>query len=152
MNAGDRAPAFDLPDQSGERISLASLAGKHVVLYFYPEADTPGCTTQACGIRDRQADITALDAVTIGISPDPPAKLRAFADSYGLPFTLLADEGGKVARRYGAFKRGRRPPFRGETQRTTFLIGPDGRIRHVFPGVDPSTHDQLVLDALAASP
>jgi peroxiredoxin Q/BCP len=151
LDVGDKAPPFELRNQDGERVSLAGLEGRQVVLYFYPEADTPGCTAQACGIRDRQADIAAHDAVTIGISPDSPAKLRAFADRYGLPFTLLSDESGEIAREYGAWKRNRRPPFRGETQRTTFLIGADGTIRGVLPGVDPATHDQLVLDALASA-
>lgn len=148
MKAGDDAPRFALRDQDDREVTLDSLAGKRVVLYFYPEADTPGCTAQACGIRDHQAEIVARDAVTIGISPDSPAKLKAFADKHGLPFTLLADEGGRVAQDYGVWKRRRRPPFRGEAQRTTFLIDVDGKVAEVMPGVDPATHDQLVIDAL----
>lgn len=148
MNPAEKAPEFDLLDQDGKSVSLASLAGKRVVLYFYPEAETPGCTAQACGIRDHQAEISVRGAVAIGISPDGPEKLRAFADRHGLPFTLLSDPGGRVARAYGVWARRRRPPFRGETQRSTFLIGVDGTIERVFEAVDPQTHDQLVLDAL----
>lgn|GEM_PF-319314 len=146
--SAEKAPSFALLDKDGETVSLEMLNGKRVVLYFYPEADTPGCTAQACGIRDHHAEIAARGAVAIGVSPDSPEKLSAFADRYGLPFTLLSDPGGRVARSYGAWKRSRRPPFRGETQRSTFLIGPAGAIEEVFEGVDPATHDQLVLDAL----
>jgi peroxiredoxin/dTDP-4-amino-4,6-dideoxygalactose transaminase len=148
LNTGDRAPEFALRDQDGETVSLANFRGKRVVLYFYPEADTPGCTAQACGIRDHQADLAARDAVALGISPDSPEKLRAFADSHRLPFTLISDVGGRVAREYGVWKRRRRPPFQGEAQRTTFVIGHDGEILRVLPAVDPTTHDQLVLQVL----
>jgi peroxiredoxin/dTDP-4-amino-4,6-dideoxygalactose transaminase len=148
VNPSEKAPDFALQDKDGKTVSLDSLAGKRVVLYFYPEADTPGCTAQACGIRDHQAEIASRGAVTIGISPDSPEKLSAFAGRYGLPFTLLSDPDGRVARRYGAWTRRRRPPFRGETRRSTFLIGGDGAIERVFEDVDPDTHDRLVLDAL----
>src|SRR5215218_2968490 len=97
LNQGDEAPDFELEDQDGEPVRLSSLRGSPVVLYFYPKADTPGCTTQACGIRDGRADYDAAGAVVLGVSPDEPSKLRKFADKYGLDFTLLADIGHKVA-------------------------------------------------------
>jgi peroxiredoxin/dTDP-4-amino-4,6-dideoxygalactose transaminase len=148
MKPAEKAPDFELLDQDGQTVSLGSLAGSRVVLYFYPEAETPGCTAQACGIRDHQADIAARGAVAIGISPDGPEKLRSFADRHGLPFKLLSDPGGRVAREYGVWSRRRRPPFRGETLRSTFLIDGSGNIERIFDGVDPATHDRLVLDAL----
>ena len=150
VNPAEKAPDFELLDKDREQVSLSSLAGQRVVLYFYPEADTPGCTAQACGIRDHQAEIASRGAVTIGISPDSPEKLSAFADRHGLPFKLLSDPGGRVARSYGAWTRRRRPPFRAETRRSTFLIDAEGRIERVFEDVDPATHDQLVLDALGS--
>ncbi len=148
VKPAEKAPDFELLDKDREPVSLSSLAGQRVVLYFYPEAETPGCTAQACGIRDHQAEIASRGAVTIGISPDSPEKLSAFADRHGLPFKLLSDPGGKVARSYGAWARRKRPPFRTETLRSTFLIDADGQIEQVFEAVDPATHDQLVLDAL----
>jgi peroxiredoxin Q/BCP len=147
-SGSEKAPDFALLDKDGETVSLASLAGRRVVLYFYPEADTPGCTAQACGIRDHQAEIAARGAVAIGVSPDSPEKLSAFAGRHGLPFTLLSDPGGRVARSYGAWARRRRPPFRSETLRTTFVIDAEGSIEQAFEQVDPSTHDRLVLEAL----
>lgn len=150
LEPGVRAPDFTLPDQDGTPTRLSSLQGRRVVLYFYPEADTPGCTTQACGVRDRAADFHTVDAIVLGVSPDPPDKLRAFADRYRLPFTLLADEDHSVAERYGVWARSS-IPRRGYTgvERSTFLIGSDGSIDHVFRRVDPANHDALVLGALA---
>ena len=146
---GVRAPDFTLPDQDGKPTRLSALRGRRVVLYFYPEADTPGCTTQACGVRDRAADYRTVDAIVLGVSPDPPPKLRAFADRYRLPFTLLGDEDHSVAERYGVWVK-RLIPRRGYTgiERSTFLIGADGRIEQVFREVDPAVHDELVLGAL----
>src|SRR5947209_6824086 len=103
LTEGDPAPDFELPDQDGNPVRLADFAGRNVVLYFYPKADTPGCTTQACGIRDHSADYEAADAVVLGVSPDPPAKLAKFAGKYGLPFTLLGDEDHAVAEAYGVW-------------------------------------------------
>ena len=138
---GDAAPEFELADQDGARVSLPDHAGKNVVLYFYPEADTPGCTAQACALRDARAGFRDENAVVLGVSPDSQAKLHAFANEYGLPFTLLADEGHRVADAYGV--------WRGEAnERTTFLIGPDGTVRRVFRNVDPEHHDALVLAEL----
>jgi peroxiredoxin Q/BCP len=151
VEVGVPAPDFTLPNKDGQLTQLSSLRGRRVVLYFYPEADTPGCITQACGVRDRAADYETVNAVVLGVSPDPPSKLLAFAEQYGLPFTLLGDEDHAVAERYGVwvekliYRRG----YTG-IERSTFLIGPDGRIEHVFRKVDPAEHDDLVLGALVA--
>ena len=151
LTAGDQAPDFTLPDQSGEPVTLSDLRGQTVVLYFYPRADTPGCTTQACGVRDHAADYDEIDARVIGISPDPVTAVRKFADKYGLGFTLLADEDHAVADAYGTW--GEKSMY-GKTymgvQRATFIIDADGRIAKVFPKVSPKTHDDAVLEALGA--
>ena len=151
MEPGETAPDFALQNQDGETVRLSDLRGRSVVLYFYPKADTPGCTTQACGVRDRSADYDAADAVVLGVSPDPPAKLRKFADKYGLAFTLLADEDHAVAEEYGVWveKSMYGKKYWGN-QRATFVIGEDGRVRHVIPKASPATHDDEVLAALAA--
>jgi peroxiredoxin Q/BCP len=151
IEAGETAPDFELADQDGNTVRLSDHRGKHVVVYFYPKADTPGCTTQACGIRDRTADYEAANAVVLGISPDQPDALRKFADKYGLPFTLLADADHAVAEEYGVWVEksmyGKR--YMG-VQRATFVVDPDGRVEHVIPKVKPQTHDDEVLAALAA--
>jgi thioredoxin-dependent peroxiredoxin len=146
---GDLAPDFKLPDQDGNAVALSELRGQVVVLYFYPRADTPGCTTQACGVRDHTADYERASARVVGISPDPQRAVAAFADEYELPFTLLADEDHAVAERYGTWveKRMADKTYWG-VQRATFIIGPEGRIARVFPKVSPKTHDELVLRAL----
>lgn len=148
------APDFEAPNQDGETVRLSDLRGQSVVLYFYPKADTPGCTKQACGIRDRSSEYEGLGAVVLGISPDPPKRLRRFASKYGLPFTLLSDPDHGIARAYGAAKRGSTlGRARSTTQRSSFVIAPDGLVRHVFPNVSPTEHDEIVLGALvAASP
>jgi peroxiredoxin Q/BCP len=150
---GDSAPDFTLPDQDGKPVTLSDLRGQTVVLYFYPRADTPGCTAQACGIRDHAADYDDIDARVIGVSPDPVAAVRKFADKYGLGFTLLADEDHAVADAYGTWGEKR---MYGKTywgvQRATFIIDAEGRIAKVFPKVSPKTHDEVVLEALAALP
>ena len=149
MKEGRKAPAFKLPDQDGNTVSLSDFAGDTVVLYFYPKADTPGCTAQACGIRDRTADYQAAGVTVIGVSPDAPDKLRAFADKYDLPFTLLSDPDHKVAEKYGVWVEksmyGR--SYMG-VQRATFVIGPDRKVLRSFPKVSPKKHDDLVLGAL----
>jgi peroxiredoxin Q/BCP len=146
---GEKAPEFELPDQDGNTHRLADYAGKNVVLYFYPKADTPGCTKQACGVRDRESEYGKKNAVVLGVSPDPPRKLRKFADKHGLPFTLLGDEDHSVAETYGVWVKKK---FMGReymgNARTTFVIGPDGKIDHVFENVKPAEHDDLVLGAL----
>ena len=151
MNEGDRAPGFELQNQDGDTVRLSDYAGRRVVLYFYPKADTPGCTAQACGIRDHFADYESSDAVVLGVSPDPPNALRAFADKYRLPFTLLADVDHEVAESYGVWKQKSigEKTFWGN-ERTTFLINGEGRIERAFEEVSPASHDDLLLEALAA--
>lgn len=150
MKEGRKAPAFRLPEASGGMVSLSDFAGRTVVLYFFPKVDTPGCTTQACGIRDRMADYADAGAVVIGISRDTPEELHAFAHKYDLPWYLLSDPDHKVAEKYGAWVEksmyGRR--YWG-VQRATFVIGPDGKVRKAFPKISPKKHDELVLGALA---
>jgi thioredoxin-dependent peroxiredoxin len=146
---GDKAPDFTLPDQQGDDVSLSGLRGKTVVLYFYPKADTPGCTTQACGIRDHRADYAKAGAVVLGVSPDPVAAVAKFDQKYGLEFPLLADSDHAVTDAYGVWveksKYGR--TYMG-AQRATFIIDADGVVRHVIPKVTPKTHDEEVLAAL----
>ena len=103
MTEGELAPDFELPDQDGNPVRLSSLRGRTVVVYFYPKADTPGCTAQACAIRDRESEFDDAGAVVLGISPDPVPRLRRFADKYGLPFALLSDEDHAVAEAYGVW-------------------------------------------------
>lgn len=150
LEAGDAAPDFTLPDQDGREMSLASLRGRTVVLYFYPRADTPGCTTQACGVRDHFDDYAESGARLIGVSPDEVADVKKFADKFDLNFTLLADADHAVAERYGTWveKSMYGKKYMG-VQRATFLIDPDGKIAKVFPKVSPKTHDDVVLAALA---
>jgi peroxiredoxin Q/BCP len=149
--AGDQAPDFTLSDQDGNEVSLSSFRGQTVVLYFYPKADTTGCTAQACGIRDHRTDYEGANAVVLGVSPDPVNALTKFDAKYGLGFPLLADEDHKVAELYGVWVQksmyGRK--YMGN-ERTTFVIGPDGTIKDVFRKVKPAEHDRLVLDALNA--
>jgi peroxiredoxin Q/BCP len=147
---GDPAPDFTLPDQDGEPVTLSDLRGQTVVLYFYPRADTPGCTTQACGVRDHTADYETAGARVIGVSPDGVDAVKKFADKFGLEFTLLADEDHAVAEAYGTWmeKHNYGKTYWG-VQRATFLIDPDGRVAKVFPKVSPKTHDEVVLEALA---
>jgi len=147
---GDKAPSFTLPDQNGDKVKLSDLKGQTVVLYFYPRADTPGCTTQACGVRDRSADYAAAGARVIGVSPDEVGAIDKFAGKYDLGFTLLADADHAVAEKYGAWVEksmyGRK--YMG-VARATFIIDPKGKIARVFPKVQPKKHDDLVLKALA---
>ncbi len=152
LEKGDKAPDFTLKDQHGDDVSLSGLRGKTVVLYFYPKADTPGCTTQACGVRDHRADYERADAVVLGVSPDPVKAIQKFDEKYGLSFPLLADEGHEVAEAYGVWVEksmyGR--TFMGN-ERTTFVIGPDGLIQDVFRSVKPAAHDDLVLGTLSSA-
>jgi len=149
LREGDETPDFELPNQDGEPVRLSDLRGRTVVLYFYPRADTPGCTTQACGIRDRAGDYEAANAVVIGVSPDEPGRLRRFADKHGLPFTLLGDPEHGVLEAYGVWKE---KTMYGRTsfgvERSTFVIDPSGVVRRVLPRVKPKEHDELVLGAL----
>jgi peroxiredoxin Q/BCP len=150
LEEGDMAPSFTLDDQDGKPVSLSDFEGQTVVLYFYPRASTPGCTTQACGVRDRKADYEAAGATVIGISPDEVADIAKFADNQDLDFTLLADPDHSVAEAYGTWveKSMYGKKYMG-VQRATFIIGPDGRAARVFPKVQPKKHDDLVLGALA---
>lgn len=152
LAAGDKAPDFKLPDQSGDEVKLSDLRGETIVLYFYPRADTPGCTTQACGVRDRRGEYAKAGARVIGISPDEVGAIDRFAGKHDLGFTLLADADHAVAEKYGTWveKSMYGKKYMG-VQRATFIIGPGGKIAKVFPKVQPKKHDDEVLKALAAS-
>lgn len=147
---GEKAPDFAIPDQDGKEVELSKLRGRPVVLYFYPKADTPGCTTQACGVRDHRADYAAAGAVVLGVSPDPVAKVKKFHDKQGLNFQLLADEGHRVADSYGVWveKSMYGKKYFGN-ERTTFVIDAKGNVAKVLRKVKPAEHDALVLGALA---
>jgi peroxiredoxin Q/BCP len=151
VEPGDTAPDFTLPDQSGNPVTLSALRGRTVVLYFYPKADTPGCTTQACSVRDHRADYEKAGAVVLGVSPDPVKEIAKFDEKYGLRFPLLADEDHEVAEAYGVWVE---KSMYGRTymgnERSTFVIGPNGKIKDVLRKVKPAEHDELVLAALAA--
>ena len=151
VEPGEQAPDFELPDQDGRIVKLADLRGSKVVLYFYPKADTPGCTTQACGVRDHERDYEKAGAVVLGVSPDPVAKVKRFHDKRSLNFALLADEGHAVADAYGVWTQ---KSMYGRTyfgnERTTFVIDSQGRVARVLRKVKPAQHDELVLAALAA--
>jgi thioredoxin-dependent peroxiredoxin len=150
LQAGDHAPDFTLPDQNGDPVKLSDLKGQTVILYFYPRADTPGCTVQACGVRDRGADYAAADARVIGVSPDDVDAVKKFADKFDLDFTLLADADHAVAEAYGTW--GEKSMYGKKYMgvlRATFVIDADGKIVKVFPKVSPKTHDEIVLKALA---
>jgi peroxiredoxin Q/BCP len=149
LDVGDPAPDFTLPDQAGDQVTLSQLRGKTVVLYFYPKADTPGCTTQACGIRDHRPDYEQADAVVLGVSPDPVKAVSKFDQKFGLGFPLLADEHHEVAEAYGVWVEKNRygRTYMGN-ERTTFVIDPDGNIKDVFRKVKPAEHDELVRGAL----
>jgi peroxiredoxin Q/BCP len=151
IKTGVAAPGFTLRDQRGEPVTLEDLKGRTVVLYFYPRADTSGCTTQACGIRDHSAEYEAANAVVLGVSPDSVKAIAKFDDKYGLSFPLLADEDHSVADAYGVWvEKSRYGRTYWGVQRATYIIGPDGRVAHVIPKVKPDTHDDEVLAALAA--
>jgi thioredoxin-dependent peroxiredoxin len=149
IEKGDKAPDFTLPNQDGEPVSLTDFVGRTVVLYFYPKADTPGCTTQACGIRDHAADYDATGAVAIGVSPDPVAAIKKFHSGQSLNFTLLADADHAVCETYGVWgeKNLYGKKYMG-AQRATFIIDGDGTVAHVIPKASPKTHDDEVLAAL----
>jgi peroxiredoxin Q/BCP len=150
IEPGEQAPDFELPDQDGRTVKLSDFRGRPVVVYFYPKASTPGCTTQACGVRDHSADYQQANAVVLGISPDPVAKVKKFHDEQALNFTLLADDGHAVADAYGVWaeKSMYGKKYFGN-ERTTFVIGPDGNVAHVLRKVKPAEHDEQVLAALA---
>ena len=150
IGEGERAPDFTLPDQDSQPVTLSELAGRPVVLYFYPKADTPGCTTQACGVRDHLPAYEQTGAVVLGVSPDPVGAVKKFHDKQGLNFTLLADADHAVCERYGVWAE---KSMYGKSylgaQRSTFVIDPEGNVATVIPKVSPKTHDEVVLAALA---
>lgn len=147
---GQQAPDFSLSDQDGVMRTLSSYEGRWVLLYFYPKDNTPGCTIEACAIRDQFRNFEKIDAVVLGISTDSVESHKKFADGFGLPFTLLADEHKEVVGRYGVF--GERK-FMGKTymstSRTSFLVDPVGKIAKVYGKVRPETHATEVLADLA---
>jgi thioredoxin-dependent peroxiredoxin len=149
IEPGDKAPDFELPDQDGNPVKLSDLRGQPVVVYFYPKADTPGCTVQACGVRDHRADYAKVGSVVLGISPDPVKKVKKFHEKYDLDFALLADEGHAVADTYGVWAE---KSMYGKTyfgnERTTFVIDADGKVAEVLRKVKPAEHDELVLKTL----
>ena len=149
IGAGEQAPEFTLPDQDGNDVSLSDYKGQTVVLYFYPKADTPGCTTQACWLRDTISEFNDVGAVVLGISPDPVKRVKKFHEGQGLNFTLLADEDHAVAEAYGSWveKQNYGKTYWG-VARTTFLIDPDGRVARVWAKVKPEGHAADVLKAL----
>ena len=151
LDVGDDAPDFTLPNQHGDPVSLSDYRGRRVVLYFYPRADTAGCTTEACGFRDAWDDYADADVAVLGVSDDPVSDLADFADEYGLPFELLADEDGTVASAYDSY--GEKNMF-GNTFdgvfRNTYVVDADGRVELVYEGVSPDDHAETVLDDLTA--
>ncbi len=151
IQEGTPAPDFELASDDGERVRLSSLRGKPVVLYFYPKDDTPGCTTQACGIRDVYGELRARGAVVLGISPDDEASHERFKTKYQLPFTLLADPQHEVAERYGVWveKTNYGKTYMG-VERSTFVIDAEGDVAQVMRRVKPDTHAAQVLEALPA--
>ena len=149
LKEGDKAPDFEAPTNGGGRISLADFKGKHVVLYFYPRDDTPGCTKEACAFRDHFAAFKKKGAVVLGVSVDSVKAHDKFADKFRLPFPLVSDEDKKIVQAYGVWGE---KSFMGRkylgTHRVTFLIGPDGRIKKIWPQVKPEEHAEEVLAAL----
>jgi peroxiredoxin Q/BCP len=150
IKEGQPAPDFELPDQRDEPVRLSSFRGRRVVLYFYPKASTPGCTTQACGVRDHELEYEAADAVVLGVSPDPVKAIKKFYEKQDLNFELLADEHHEVSEAYGVWveKTMYGKTYMG-TQRSTFVIDEEGIVRKVIKKVKPETHDEQVLSALS---
>ena len=150
IETGTLAPDFELADQNGNPVRLSTLRGHPVVLYFYPKADTPGCTTQACSVRDHRADYQAAGATVLGVSPDPVTAVKKFSDKFDLDFTLLADPDHAVCEAYGVWaeKSMYGKKYWGAL-RATFIIDANGVVAHVIPKVSPKTHDDEVLEALS---
>jgi peroxiredoxin Q/BCP len=151
LTTGDPAPPFELAADDGELVSSAALAGSRHVLYFYPKDDTPGCTAQACGLRDSWSRVAETGVEVFGVSPDSVKSHAKFRVTYDLPYRLLADEGHALAEAYGVWieKKFMGREYMG-TERTTFVIGADGRIEAVLPQVKPNEHVEQLLEALAA--
>jgi peroxiredoxin Q/BCP len=151
LGVGDKAPDFTLTADDGSVVSAAGLAGTRYVLYFYPKDDTPGCTTQACSLRDSWSRVTGTGVTLFGVSPDSVKSHAKFRDKYALPYGLLADEGHRLAEAFGVWiekNYAGRSYFGNE--RSTFVIGPDGRIEHVLAAVKPAEHLDQLMDSLAA--
>lgn len=149
LKEGDRAPDFSAATHGGNMVSLSDYAGKHIILYFYPKDDTPGCTKEACGFRDAWKDFEDKDAKILGVSIDSVKKHDKFAEKYSLPFTLLSDENKKIVQDYGVWglKKFMGREYLG-IHRVTFLIGPDGIIKKIWPKVKPDVHASEVLAAI----
>ena len=149
LKVGDAAPKFSVPTSGGGKISLADYKGQNVILYFYPKDDTPGCTKEACAFRDAFADFRKKGAVVLGVSPDSVKSHDKFVEKFKLPFTLLADEDKKIVEAYGVWGE---KTFMGRkyfgVYRVTFLIGPDGKVKKIWPSVKPDEHAAEVLAAL----
>ena len=149
LKEGDKAPAIQLTTDTGQPFRLSGLKGKKVVLYFYPRADTPGCTVEACEFRDQSKKFAGKDAVIVGISPDTLKSQSKFKEKFDLPFTLLCDVDKEAAQAYGVYKE---KNMYGKKvmgiERTTFIIGADGRIAKIFPKVKAQGHAEQVLQAL----
>lgn len=149
LKEGDPAPAFSAITSGGGKLSLADFKGQNVILYFYPKDDTPGCTKEACSFRDHFAELKKKGAVILGVSPDSVKSHDKFVEKFKLPFTLLADEDKKIVEAYGVWGE---KSFMGRkylgTHRVTFLIGPDGRIKKIWPKVKPEEHVAEVMAAL----
>jgi peroxiredoxin Q/BCP len=152
VTEGRAAPQFTLLDQDGTKVKLSELKGTTVVLYFYSKDDTTGCTKEACAFRDARSDYAAAKARVLGVSPDDVKSHRKFADKYQLPFTLFADPDHKVCEKYGVWKE---KSMYGRTymgvERTTIVIGPDGKIRKIFPKVKVDGHSEEVLEAIRSA-
>jgi len=149
LEEGAKAPAFSLKDQDGNTVKLSDFKGKHVVLYFYPKDDTPGCTKEACAFRDEHSKLLEKGAVVLGVSPDGTQSHRKFADKFTLPFPLLSDEGHALGEKFGAW--GEKNMYGRKSMgiiRSTFLINPEGRIAKVWPKVKVDGHVEQVLEAL----
>lgn len=150
--AGDVAPDFRLPSTSGKEITLKEFRGKDVILYFYPKDDTPGCTAEACSFRDHESDLSKEHAVVLGVSADPLSSHEKFRGKHNLNFPLLSDETADVAKMYGVWKEknmyGRRI---WGIARTTYWIGPDGRVKKVYKKVDTARHAEDILEDLRAA-
>ena len=151
LSEGDRVPTFEMTADDGSTVSNESLTGTRYVLYFYPKDDTPGCTTQACEIRDSWARVTATGVTLFGVSPDSVRSHVKFREKYALPYRLLSDRGHEVADAFGVWveKKAMGRTYYGN-ERSTFVVGPDGRIEHVLAQVKPAEHLDQLMETLAA--